>query len=208
MQHYQIGQQIGNFTITSFNNDSANYVLTCACGNTTTGDATHVTRKISNLLSEGFTACMQCSHKLRTELETRAKQFAVIYTYKDVYREYVQKAKLRDIPFELSLDEASSLFTENCYYCGNPPQNKRTRNLGNTVYYQGLDRVDNSIGYTLNNVVPCCRYCNSFKLDRTEEEFLNHVDQIYLFKDQRPERKLVGPSGPKRKTSQAEDDMV
>lgn len=79
-------------------------------------------------------------------------------------------------------------FKQNCYYCGNAPSNKRTRDTGIATYYQGLDRVDNNLGYTIENIVPCCKYCNSFKLDRTEEEFYKHVDKIYFKKVQRLEQ--------------------
>jgi 5-methylcytosine-specific restriction endonuclease McrA len=38
---------------------------------------------------------------------------------------------------------------------------------------QGIDRVDNSIGYTPDNCVPCCTQCNRIKLDHlTYEEML------------------------------------
>jgi hypothetical protein len=201
MIHYQVGQKIGEFTITSYNYDTNYYTLQCSCGNTSDGDSTHVTRKISNLMSEGFTSCMQCSHKMRTELKVRAEKNSVIYTYKDVYREYVKKSKERNINFELSLEEASKLFIQNCYYCNRPPLNCRKRDNGAAVYYQGIDRVDNNLGYEINNVVPCCKYCNSFKNDRTQEDFLAHVTEVYINKVQRSERKFVGSSEPKWESS-------
>lgn len=201
MQHYQLGQKIGEFTITSYNFDSNYYTLQCSCGNTSEGDSTHVTRKISNLMSEGFTSCMQCSHKKRVELKASFEKSASVYTYKDVYREYVKKSKEREIDFEISLEEASNLFTSNCFYCNRPPSNCRKRETGLVVYYQGIDRVDNSKGYKLENVVPCCKHCNSFKSDRGVNEFLEHVKEIYLNKVQRLEQSLVGSSEPKWETS-------
>lgn len=208
MIHYQLGQQVGDFTIASYNEEKGTYTLQCKCGNTSEGDSTHVTRKISNLLSDGFTACMECYHKYKAELKLNQEQQALLYTHKDVYREYVKKSKERGIEFTLSLEEAAPLFKSNCYYCGNAPSNKRTRDTGITAYYQGLDRVDNSVGYILSNVVPCCKYCNAFKLDRSKEIFLKHVEQIYLLNVQRPSLMGVDSSESKRQTSQVEDDMV
>ncbi len=50
-----------------------------------------------------------------------------------------------------------------CHYCGEP--------IKLTCY--GLDRKDNSRGYTLDNVVPSCFPCNASKLDRfTYEEMV------------------------------------
>lgn len=208
MQHYQIGQQVGDFTIVSYDLDNKTYMLQCKCGNTSIGDSTHVTRKISNLMAEGFTACMQCYYKYKSEFSNRTAKNAELFVHKDVYREYVKKAKERNVVFELSLEELAPLFKSDCFYCGNPPSNKRTRDTGLTAYYQGIDRVDNTLGYIQDNVVPCCKYCNAFKLDRTKEEFLSHVEKVYLLNVQRLSRKGVGPSGSKRQTSQAEDDIV
>lgn len=43
-----------------------------------------------------------------------------------------------------------------CHYCNGE--------LGTTIFYgSGLDRLDNDQGYHLNNVVPCCKYCNSLR---------------------------------------------
>lgn len=33
------------------------------------------------------------------------------------------------------------------------------------MLYQGIDRVNSKIGYTLGNVVPCCKKCNTVKSD-------------------------------------------
>jgi len=208
MIHYQLGQQIGDFTIQSYNEEDGTYILQCKCGNTSTGDSTHVTRKISNILSDGFTACMQCYHKYKTELKERMFSDAELYMHKDVYREYVKKAKERKIEFSLSLEELAPLFKSKCYYCGSAPTNKRTRDTGITAFYQGIDRVNNTLGYISGNIVPCCKYCNSFKSDRSQEEFLKHVEQIYLLNVQRPSLTGVDSSESKRQTSLREDDMV
>lgn len=208
MIHYQLGQQIGDFTIQSYNEENGTYTLQCKCGNSSTGDSTHVTRKISNILSEGFTACMQCYHKYKTELKERMLKDAELFVHKDVYREYVKKAKERKIEFSISLEEAAPLFKSHCYYCDNPPQNKRTRDTGITAYYQGIDRLDNTLGYIAGNCVPCCKFCNSFKMDRTQEDFFKHVEKIYLLNVQRPSLTGVDSSESKRQTSHVEGDMV
>lgn len=200
---------MGDFTIASYNHDDQYYTLQCKCGATAVGDSGFITRKIANLLTDGFTACMDCYYKHRANLKIKQTQNATYYVFKDVYREYVKKSKERNIEFALSLEECEPLFLGNCDYCGNPPKNKRTRDTGITVQYQGIDRVDNSIGYLPGNVVPCCKYCNSFKLDRNREDFLLHVETIYNKNVQRPERKLVDSSESKWEAStNMEEDMV
>lgn len=207
MQHYKLGQQIGDFTISSFN-EKGIYTLQCKCGKTSSGDSTHVTRKISNIMAEGFSACQTCSFEYRKQYKALQEENAKTYTYKDVYREYVKKSKEREINFELSLEEASKLFDKNCYYCNRIPMNLRRRDSGIDVYYQGIDRVDNSTGYVLDNVVPCCKYCNSFKNNRNLEEFEQHLDDIIKVKVQRLERKLVDSSESKWESPQVGEDIV
>jgi hypothetical protein len=45
------------------------------------------------------------------------------------------------------------LINKSCYYCSNKLGTK-------TIYGAGLDRLNNDLGYELNNVVPCCTFCN------------------------------------------------
>ncbi len=86
--------------------------------------------------------------------------------------QYKCAAKKRGIDWSLTKERVLELFSGNCHYCGSPPSNvhKRTR-TGKEFIYSGLDRVDSSKGYTLDNVVSCCKRCNSAKNDMTVEEF-------------------------------------
>lgn len=43
----------------------------------------------------------------------------------------------------------------------------------------GVDRVDSSKGYTIDNVVPCCDICNRMKLDKDITEFFDTIKRIY-----------------------------
>ena len=45
--------------------------------------------------------------------------------------------------------------------------------------FPGIDRVNNNIGYVLNNCVSCCKFCNSAKLDRTLIEFRDWIKKVY-----------------------------
>ena len=53
--------------------------------------------------------------------------------------------------------------------------------VGTRVPINGLDRIDNGIGYTLNNVRPCCSTCNYMKHRLNEKEFLNHIEKIWRY---------------------------
>jgi hypothetical protein len=56
--------------------------------------------------------------------------------------------------FELTMDQCSDLWAMGCHYC----QRDISNNKG-----VGLDRKDNSRGYTLDNVLPCCGDCNKVR---------------------------------------------
>jgi hypothetical protein len=42
----------------------------------------------------------------------------------------------------------------------------------------GVDRVDSGRGYTVDNCVPCCKFCNLMKRNYTPEFFLAHTSKI------------------------------
>jgi len=87
------------------------------------------------------------------------------------YRHALLKAKCkhRKIPMYLTLDEYRALIEgKNCTYCGCP--------VGKTG--SGLDRQDNTLGYTPTNAVPCCYRCNVMKADLTVDEFYEQCERI------------------------------
>jgi len=71
------------------------------------------------------------------------------------------------LPFELEKEAFEKLVFSECYYCGAPPKP-----------VNGIDRVDNRLGYLSGNVVSCCRRCNRAKDDMTVEEFLGWVEKL------------------------------
>lgn len=80
--------------------------------------------------------------------------------------------------YTLTYDEFINIITNDCYYCGiKPSQVFRTKQ--GTLLYNGIDRVDNNIGYHIDNCVTCCEYCNRMKLTMTKEEFYSRITRIY-----------------------------
>mgnify|MGYP001557960139 CR=1 FL=1 len=69
-------------------------------------------------------------------------------------------AKARNLEFNLPRDLFNDLVTDNCFYCHVAPDP-----------VHGLDRVNNNLGYTSNNVVTCCSWCNFSKRARSRAEF-------------------------------------
>ena len=83
------------------------------------------------------------------------------------YSEYKGSAKSRDIKFDLTKEGFSSFWRKPCTYCGDEIE---------TI---GLDRIDPEGAYSKNNLVACCGTCNVMKMDKTFEEFRNHIIKIY-----------------------------
>lgn len=46
--------------------------------------------------------------------------------------------------------------------------------------YNGVDRVDNSIGYTDDNCVSCCKICNNSKSALDLSEWKKWIEKVYL----------------------------
>lgn len=75
--------------------------------------------------------------------------------------------------------------TSQCHYCGSPPSNgqaiERKGFEGEKHYYQGIDRIENSLGYTKENCIPCCIKCNKIKSDiLSYEEMIAVADALAL----------------------------
>ena len=82
-----------------------------------------------------------------------------------------QKAKKRGKSWTITNLDAFELFLQPCVYCGQEASFPDTRN--------GIDRVDNAIGYDPGNCVSCCRQCNSAKLELSLDEFKSYITKVY-----------------------------
>ena len=81
-----------------------------------------------------------------------------------VLNRYKQGARARGYEFLLTDDEFDKLTQMSCYYCGTPPSQIFFRKGSLEKYtYSGVDRVDNTKGYTHDNCVSCCDECNYAK---------------------------------------------
>lgn len=65
----------------------------------------------------------------------------------------VKIAKKRKKDWTITFEEYCNLIKAQCFYCGSL--------LG--LWGIGLDRIDNLLGYSYANVVPCCGRCNIFR---------------------------------------------
>lgn len=89
------------------------------------------------------------------------------------YRACLQGAMRREFDFRLTVAQAFELSQSPCCYCERKGVNKVL-----DFSYVGLDRIDNSKGYTFDNVLPCCKTCNAMKGKMPPVLFLRHISRI------------------------------
>lgn len=99
--------------------------------------------------------------------------------FNEIYSKYCRHAKERSYVWNLTKEQFRLIIKQNCFYCDvEPKQGKNMNTVSGVFLYNGIDRVDNKIGYELANVVPCCGICNVAKRAMTQQEFLERVNKI------------------------------
>ena len=73
-------------------------------------------------------------------------------------------AKDRGYEFTLTKEEFIWLMKWSCFWCGGKPT--------------GIDRLENTEGYTMKNSVPSCKRCNVAKNDMDKDEWFEWVSRI------------------------------
>jgi hypothetical protein len=81
----------------------------------------------------------------------------------------LSSAKGRGIANDLNKDELLELFEKPCFFCGETPAESKS---------WGIDRLQNKLGYTYDNCVPCCLTCNYAKGTSDLHDFLDRVHII------------------------------
>ena len=97
-----------------------------------------------------------------------------------VYAIYKKSAAIKGVKFTLTFEEFLKITSLPCYYCGALPSNVK-RAPGGDFTYQGIDREDNTEGYTRSNSCPCCSICNNAKGIKSNKEFLSWILKVYRY---------------------------
>lgn len=91
---------------------------------------------------------------------------------------YKYNAKAQKRVWELTDEEARTLFLAACYYCGGAPGEGSKRGKTAAIPLNGIDRKDNGVGYTCENSLSCCWICNRNKGSMDHEQFLAWIHRI------------------------------
>lgn len=151
-------RQFGNLTVLEptekrINNGSVVWKCICSCGN--------IVYVASSNLINGHSQSCGCS---RTESIYKKDGLDKI---RQLYKNYILSANRRKYSWELTENDFYRLVKSPCHYCGSIND------------LNGVDRKDNSKGYSLENCVPCCKICNYAKGIRSDQEFEDWISKVY-----------------------------
>lgn len=146
------------------------WICECDCGDITTVS-------VGNLTKIPGTRSCGCENKYRKKDPGVAAKREILCRY---------KVSARDRGFEWTLTEEDfeKLTSLPCQYCGGLPATTFTTLSKNGSFtYNGIDRVNNSLGYISGNVVSCCSTCNRAKLMMSVDEFLAWARRVVQFNE-------------------------
>jgi len=160
-----VGKRFGKLRITeklgSYKDRSLIWKAVCDCGNT-------IEMKSRSLLYGNVKSC-GCLRKIKKGEANLRK----------IYRGYKNEAKIKNILFNLSIEEFKKITSKKCFYCGIEPKQRSYRKFSNGIYlYNGIDRRNNLLGYTKENSLPCCFICNRAKGNMSYENFILWIKKI------------------------------
>lgn len=164
---------------TRTHNGAAYWRCRCDCGKEYEVNGNSLTR------GRGCKSC-GCMTKYKVAAALRKKD-PTEASRNNAYNVFLRNARKRDLENTLSYEDWFSLTQQPCNYCGayksncnRMPRVVFKRNA--CFYYNGIDRVDNELGYTLENSVACCKNCNFAKHSIGAETFLRLVKNIYEYR--------------------------
>jgi len=173
-----LDKKFGMLTVFSFvekQHGGISWLCTCDCGNDKIVSASGCD------LKKGKTKSCGCFRRKRLAFGENA--------FNRLYHTYKKKAWKKNFEFDFTKKEFKEITKKNCFYCGIEPKQSAGPTIKGFGYYlyNGIDRLNNSIGYTKENSVPCCGQCNVAKNDYSKDSFFDWIKRVNnnLFGDEK-----------------------
>ena len=186
----RVGDVYGRLTVISHaGKDHRNkhlWLCVCECGNEKV--------VVSDNLSSGKSKSCGC---LKAEfLARKGNQFGLYEDREEAllkvqYSHLKRRNKSKGFSDVISFETFILLSKSPCKYCGMEyskeiedrlSESKKQKRLSDHILKcNGIDRVDNSKGYTVDNSAPCCKFCNTAKNTMSEDGFYAWVKRVYEF---------------------------
>lgn len=134
-------------------------------------------RRIQDVKKFKGSGCLECTPRI-------SKTSSPYHS--PMYHSYKKHCEEKGRSFDLTLNQFYNIITKNCFYCGSKPEvnesySKKYGKNKTIEPFNGVDRIDSSLGYSITNCVPCCEKCNKMKLTHQVSDFLKHIKKIYEF---------------------------
>jgi hypothetical protein len=182
------GQKFNRLTVVSLSHkdDYRNYYWFCICD---CNPGVILEKSIAGCrLKNGHTKSCGCLKRERVSIKNKSRALEVgLAAKRHLYRVYKFGAITREYEFNISFDYFESLILQNCHYCGdepkqvyNPLRKNREPKYNGILIYNGIDRIDNFIGYEIYNCVPCCGVCNDAKGTMQYNDFILLIKRIFM----------------------------
>lgn len=135
--------------------------------------------------------CLECGNKQGHDKQkgtVRTKRTSQETAHYYLYLDLRKRANKRGFEWNISENEVKNLILSSCEYCGLEPGSicnplkwhglSQRSQENSQITRNGIDRVNPDKGYFTDNVVPCCKTCNTMKMALGLEAFLEHVHRI------------------------------
>lgn len=179
MLYPDIGDKVGKLLIVSFSSyikerTKRKYKYAkclCDCGN-------YTEVRYDHLKSKNPTSSCGCLYGI---LGKNKRKLDSVTGFNNWYTSFLRNTQVRGYVNTLEKDYVFQLTQKSCYYCGKPPSIKyKVRSKYEYDFtFNGIDRVDNNLGYIKENVVTCCKECNVAKHTQSQDEFFVMIKNIY-----------------------------
>ena len=155
--------------------DKGRYLWLCRC------DCGNEKIIVGDYLSSGRVkscGCLKEEHLKNIGFQFRGEEDRENAILKLEYSHLKKRHKRKKMVGEvIDFDTFKSLVKQPCKYCGmkysKTLRDRVDKNF--TLKINGIDRIDNRIGYTKENSVPCCKICNFAKHTMNENEFYEWI---------------------------------
>lgn len=190
-----IGQKIGKVTILSFSHSTPTekegrlyyyYTYLCECGNVGVA-AKHTLLQSLKKNTYSCKSCRGINLGLRNTITSVKYENPLEAKCAILFSNYKSKCKSKGWDFELTFEQFKNIVTQNCHYCNLEPNNCRldrakSRQGISRINFNGIDRKDNSLYYTVENSLPCCEDCNKAKRELSYDDFIVLIKRIYEYR--------------------------
>ena len=182
-----IGHKFGKLTVlntseTRGNRGQIRYDCICDCGNTHTVSGESIRSGKSKSCG-----CLKKAYIPKTFNPNREHAILKVQ-YSHLKR---RNNKIDSNTKCITFENFYTLSKSKCHYCGlehsktlldRTNETKDTKLISDTIVcVNGIDRVDSSKGYVEDNVVPCCKYCNTAKNTMSRDEFFKWIKRVYEY---------------------------